>query len=85
MGNDDKTTMGSGLAAAAGIHDDTEDGWDDVEMLLTAGAKAVAEERGRCAAIVLDELECGRLRGVPETSGTMRILHRIAAAITRGV
>lgn len=61
-----------------------EDGWDEVEATLCASEKAQSDERERCAAIVLGELERGRLRGVPETAGTMIILHRIVGAITNG-
>jgi hypothetical protein len=60
------------------------DGWDDVEAMLFAKDDATKDERSRCEAIVLGELDRGRLRGVPETSGVMRILHRIAAAIANG-
>jgi hypothetical protein len=61
-----------------------EDGWDDVERMLTAKDEATSDERARCAELVAIEIENGRMRGVPDTSGVMLILHRIAAAITNG-
>jgi hypothetical protein len=63
-----------------------EDGWDDVERTLQANDAdaATMDERARCEAMVQGELERGRLRGVPETSGVMIILHRIALAISSG-
>lgn len=58
------------------------DGWEEVEAMLSAKDDATAGERERCAAIVSGEIERGRLRGIPDTSGVMVILHRIVAAIS---
>jgi hypothetical protein len=42
-------------------------------------------ERSRCTALVEAEIAKGTDAGIPLTSGTMVILHRIAAAIRDGV
>jgi len=66
------------------------EGWDDVldvETRATIGDNAMEDahnERERCLGLVRAEIEEGRIRGIPETSGTMIILHRIAAAIAHG-
>jgi hypothetical protein len=60
------------------------DGWDDVADMITAKDTATLDERARCEAIVRGELDRGRLRGIPESSGVMRILHHIAIAIQNG-
>jgi hypothetical protein len=62
--------------------DDVTDGWDDVEEMVLAKDEPMMAERDRCAAIVSGEIERGRLRGIPDTSGVMVILHRIYAAIS---
>jgi hypothetical protein len=74
---------------------DEPDGWDKVEA---AELQSVAEselqrarwetaltlERGRCADLIKAEIEEGTKRGIPITSGTMIILHRLALAIEHG-
>jgi hypothetical protein len=62
----------------------SEDGWDDVEQMIAAKDEAKTDERLRCAAIIAGELDHGRMRGVPETSGIMKILLRVQAAISNG-
>jgi hypothetical protein len=62
----------------------TEDGWEGVLDTLTAKEDATCAERMRCGMIVQDEIERGRARGVPETSGVMIILARVAMAISNG-
>lgn len=61
-----------------------DDGWDEVEKSISAVDDATMDERARCEALVRGEIDRGRLRGVPETSGVMKILYRIAAAIGNG-
>ena len=67
------------------------DGWKEVEVaerMRTEGAEHVTaawqKERDRCLALVRAELEEGKRRGIPETSGTMLILYRLEAAIGNG-
>lgn len=58
---------------------DPNAGWDVIEKEGLA-----AHEKTRCLNIVRIEIQVGTARGVPETSGVMKILHRIAAAIENG-
>ena len=64
------------------------EGWDQVEAAELSSSVGMDEaknaERERCSVVVQSEIEEGRIRGIPETSGTMIILHRIAAAIAHG-
>ena len=67
------------------------DGWKEVEAaerMRTEGAEHVIgawqKERDRCLALVRAELEEGKRRGIPETSGTMLILYRLEGAIGNG-
>jgi len=67
------------------------DGWKQVEAaerLREEGAALVTasftNERARCVALVKAEIEEGTKRGIPLTSGTMIILHRLALAIEHG-
>lgn len=45
---------------------------------------AVAAERARCYQAVLEEINRGRVAGVPETSAAMKLLYRLAGAINNG-
>ena len=71
------------------------DGWKQVEAVeLQSAAEselqrarwetALTLERGRCLALVRTEIEEGTKRGIPMTSGTMIILHRLAHSIEHG-
>lgn len=54
--------------------------WDQIMK----SSDEVDAERARCLGIVRGEIESGRLRGAPETSGAMLLLARIVLAIERG-
>lgn len=70
------------------------DGWKQVEVaerlseegaaMVVMVATAGTNERGRCVALVRSEIEEGIKRGIPFTSGTMIILHRLAHLIEHG-
>ena len=70
---------------------DDKPGWNEVEVaerLRTEGAQQVEAawkaERARCLALVKGEIEEGKRRGIPQTSGTMLILYRLEGAIGNG-
>ena len=55
-----------------------------VENVERAVGAAVSEERQRCYSIVLDEIERGRVAGLPATSAAVKLLYRVASAINNG-
>jgi hypothetical protein len=61
------------------------EGWDAIVLEQTANEDAlrtaVDDERSRCLLIVRRELEEGKARGIPSTSGIMIVLERIARSI----
>jgi hypothetical protein len=80
---DEETPVGHKRFSTENVPPD-DGGWDDVEQMIAAKDEARNDERLRCAAIIAGELDHGRLRGVPETSGIMKILLRVQAAIANG-
>lgn len=70
------------------MEDPDEKGWGAIILEQNAGADAVDDagraELSRCAAIVKKEIEDGRSRAIPMTSGVMVVLHRILGAIENG-
>jgi hypothetical protein len=56
------------------------EGWDKIEAV----EKRDEMDRARCLALVRAEIEEGTKRGIPITSGTMIILHRLAHLIEHG-
>jgi len=66
-------------------------GWNEVEVAERHRVEGVQQveaawktERERCLALVKVEIEEGKRRGIPPTSGTMLILYRLQSAIENG-